>query len=1278
MINSLKSMYMNTQGRPVEISFLSDGKPKKIILEPGAIFDATFYKATEVVVNGKPLFDSSLKYLGNILTQAAILDIETTGKVGGSVITEAALYNAEKEVVDIFYTKPYHMVNITSDDMELASMSSKVDRSTVNIKSKVTPRTHASSFFTKHLSEIIRDEDELRKLFTSNIQFDKRFDQIGFRDGKPIFNKLQLEEKLLKIDREIDLYKQGDLRDYLLKHTAEKDPFQTRYYLESKEEAERLGIRRTLFKDASDREVYDLMSYVRDPSRVSSPAELVKRTQDVESMFRSRYGTDVKVQSHYVDTDELIENIVRLSKGKTIHAAYALFESKQFGALIRGKVTQELLEETPELLEMAPSEINKLVERRLVEQGNPFERVVAGVSYSGDPFYTTGSEYNIQKAIAQKKNTFVDLLGSYLSTTGPKDVRDIQDVQKIVQGSINRIGLQDIPRPQAMSIEVQARLFGAAKSIQEGMDFGQVLDRLLEKEAHTAGADAAISSPKIISSGLEFAVAGEEFYKQSDLGGFFYKEALQGRGPLVGLFAYGELSNFYSQTIGPDDLGLMDILYEQRIARNMQSVVDSSNFGTFKNVEGYNFLQVPTYTLDESGKRVQVDRTVPYAQTKTYQGMEGIYSSSRVIAKEYAGVEAEATIQRLMSRINEKELLLDFDETSQKYSLPTLGRDANLFEQQVYADRMSKIRHRLDKYVESNQEQINLFKRRMETVKPVIESIQTKLKQSSILEDMERTSHAVSSRDSMTRALGNHSALEGAKRVLLPVMGFGLAMSGLSALERFQQPERSSYLIPSYSDWFESQAQMFGSSEAFTKAMREKTGYIEGMQESGMSSMLRKMNSDFGSPYTGSGYSDYTLEYNEVLRQRQRKLRYAYSQRHLEFDGDIRNLIGRFISNTFKPPEFSNQNNTQLLLSETSLGASKYTKLRGRDLTKITLSNNYNMTVEDADTITVKRNFGSGGMKSFFSGRKNSQSMSIRLAGIDSPEIAHQNRGAQPYAEAAKRIAQDMISKAKNVEVVFDNKDATYGRRVGVVYADGVNVNLELIKRGAAAYLPYRSKQNRPIYDQKEFELAEERAYKSKRGMWRTDYFRSYKQIAQASGQTVTFNTLVNTKKVADSSSLMTMYSAMKTAENFGMQATVSQMAIADASNSLSEKARSSKHNIFKPDFNSNEWTDASLAVTKPTNSILIGMHELKHDLKKLTVTKGSSAYNKHSALNVKNLDYSLANELKSPINNSYNKNYGFSYKEYNRKLMRLKSMELLQNRENQRMFSRRSGHHRM
>ena len=107
-----------------------------------------------------------------------------------------------------------------------------------------------------------------------------------------------------------------------------------------------------------------------------------------------------------------------------------------------------------------------------------------------------------------------------------------------------------------------------------------------------------------------------------------------------------------------------------------------------------------------------------------------------------------------------------------------------------------------------------------------------------------------------------------------------------------------------------------------------------------------------------------------------------------------------------------------------------------------------------------------------------------------------------------------MINRAKNVEVVFDQSDSTYGRRVGVVYADGVNVNLELIKRGAAAYLPYRSHRKKSIYDEKEFSAAQEMAYKSKRGMWRTDFFNSYKQLAQASGQTVTFNTLADPKKL--------------------------------------------------------------------------------------------------------------------------------------------------------------------
>ena len=97
-------------------------------------------------------------------------------------------------------------------------------------------------------------------------------------------------------------------------------------------------------------------------------------------------------------------------------------------------------------------------------------------------------------------------------------------------------------------------------------------------------------------------------------------------------------------------------------------------------------------------------------------------------------------------------------------------------------------------------------------------------------------------------------------------------MSGLSTLEVFQQPERSSYLIPSYKDWFDSQAWPFGSDVAFTRAMQEKTGYIEGKEgEWSRWYAVRKFSSDFGSPYTGPSYSNETLvsttSYLELVKE---------------------------------------------------------------------------------------------------------------------------------------------------------------------------------------------------------------------------------------------------------------------------------------------------------------------------------------------------------------------------------------------------------------------------
>ena len=196
--------------------------------------------------------------------------------------------------------------------------------------------------------------------------------------------------------------------------------------------------------------------------------------------------------------------------------------------------------------------------------------------------------------------------------------------------------------------------------------------------------------------------------------------------------------------------------------------------------------------------------------------------------------------------------------------------------------------------------------------------------------------------------------------------------------------------------------------------------------------------------------------------------------------------------------------------------------------------------------------------------------------------------------------------------------------------------------------------------------------------MWRADYFRAYKELTNASGQTVTFNTLVNTKKVAENTSLMSMYSAMKTAEAFGMQSTESMQALADTSTMLSKRSSRSSQNIFRPDFNRNEWTEPDLSVMQPQNSALTGMHELSQDLKRLISTNGQNFDKKHSALKLKSLDLGLAEETASARNNSFNKNRNFNAKNYNKKRARLLNMQLLQQRENHRMFKYSTGHHRM
>jgi micrococcal nuclease len=121
--------------------------------------------------------------------------------------------------------------------------------------------------------------------------------------------------------------------------------------------------------------------------------------------------------------------------------------------------------------------------------------------------------------------------------------------------------------------------------------------------------------------------------------------------------------------------------------------------------------------------------------------------------------------------------------------------------------------------------------------------------------------------------------------------------------------------------------------------------------------------------------------------------------------------------------------------------------------------------VSDGDTIKV---------------RGASSETTIRLVGIDAPEISHKKREpSQPFGQAATKHLADLVLN-KTAEIKEYGQDR-YGRTLGVVFVDGKNVNLEMIKAGYAEV--YRGTPAAG-FDSGPYWKAEEEARAAKRGMW--------------------------------------------------------------------------------------------------------------------------------------------------------------------------------------------------
>ena len=121
--------------------------------------------------------------------------------------------------------------------------------------------------------------------------------------------------------------------------------------------------------------------------------------------------------------------------------------------------------------------------------------------------------------------------------------------------------------------------------------------------------------------------------------------------------------------------------------------------------------------------------------------------------------------------------------------------------------------------------------------------------------------------------------------------------------------------------------------------------------------------------------------------------------------------------------------------------------------------------VTDGDTITVVTD---------------GQKVTIRLVGIDAPEKSRKKHDpGQPFSQTSTKHLAGLVLN-KHVDIVSYGTDR-YGRTLGVVYVDGKDVNLEMVRAGLAEV--YRGRPAKG-FDNEPYQKAEDAARRAGVGMW--------------------------------------------------------------------------------------------------------------------------------------------------------------------------------------------------
>ena len=82
---------------------------------------------------------------------------------------------------------------------------------------------------------------------------------------------------------------------------------------------------------------------------------------------------------------------------------------------------------------------------------------------------------------------------------------------------------------------------------------------------------------------------------------------------------------------------------------------------------------------------------------------------------------------------------------------------------------------------------------------------------------------------------------------------------------------------------------------------------------------------------------------------------------------------------------------------------------------------------------------------------QNYGNVNVRFSGVDTPETKHPTKGIEPYGKEASDFTKEKLENAKRIEIEWDTTQGeTHNRPVGIIFIDGINLNLLLVEDGYA------------------------------------------------------------------------------------------------------------------------------------------------------------------------------------------------------------------------------------